>query len=111
MVVALSETWPSAQPGDRRDARPDRLPVRAEAGRLAEQRRVEMVDDAAAAPAPARRVGEEAVGGGAAPLRIARREMHADIALREGAESASVSACRIDVAVRMGHDAALVRQA
>ena len=64
-----------------------------------------MVDDAAAFAAPAPTAcGQKAVGGGAAPLRIAGREMHADIAVREGAEERVGQRVQDHVAVRMGLD-------
>ena len=55
------------------------------------------------------RVGEEPVGGGAAPLRVARREMGADIAVGQGAEQRVRQGVQDHVAVRMGDDAAVMR--
>ena len=51
------------------------------------------------------REGEKTLGRGPAPLRIARREMHPDIALRQRAEHRVGQGVQHDVAIGMGDDA------
>ena len=60
--------------------------MRADARRLADHGDVEMSDTPAASAQAVDREGEELVGGGTAPLRIAGRKMHADVAVGERPE-------------------------
>ena len=55
------------------------------------------------------REGEKALGRRPAPLRIARREKHPDIALRQRTEHRVGQGVQHDVAVGMGDDAPLGR--
>ena len=66
--------------GDARDALDHGLAMRADARRLADQREIEMHDAPAGRCQQLDGVAQEAVGRGAAPLRIGRREMLADVA-------------------------------
>src|SRR5260370_1452158 len=72
--------------GDLGDTGTHRVAMRADARRLAHDGDVEMGD----APIPRAhaldREGQEPIGGGATPLRIGRREMHADVAVGERSE-------------------------
>ena len=80
--------------------------MRADARRLAHDGDVEMGDAAAARAHALDREGEEAVGRGAAPLRIARRKMHADVAFGERAEDRVDQRMQRHVGVGMAGDAA-----
>ena len=55
------------------------------------------------------REGEEAVGGRAAPLRIARRKMHADVAVGERAEDRVDQRMQRDVGIGMAGEPACMR--
>src|SRR5262249_33794609 len=91
------------------DARPHGVAMRADSWRLAHDRRVEARDAAAARLHPLDREGEEAIGGGAAPLRIAGREMHPDVALAEGAEDRVDQSMQHHVGIGVAGHAARVR--
>ena len=54
--------------------------------------------------------GEKAVGGGAPPLRIARRKVRADVAVGERAENGVDQRMQRDVGVGMSGDAARMRR-
>ena len=86
LVVALTPTRSIETPGDRGDARPHRVAMRIDLRGLAHDRDIEMAHHAAALLHALDREGEEAVGRGAAPFLVARRKMHADIAVGERAE-------------------------
>ena len=101
MVVALTDTRPTVEAGDLGDPRPHRLPVRADLGRFADQRRVEMDDDAAARPDALGRVGEKDVRRRALPLRVRGREMRADVALGQRAVDRVGERVQGDVGVGM----------
>ena len=92
--------------GDLGDARAHRVAMRADARRLADDGDVEMGDAPAAGAHPLDREGEEPVGGSAAPLRIARRKMHADIAFGERAEDRVDQRVQHDVGVGMAGQSA-----
>ena len=49
-------------------------------------------------------MGQEPVGGGAAPLRVARREMGADVPIGQGAEERVGQGVQDHVAVRMADE-------
>ena len=86
LVVAFTATRSTRDAGEPGDVCAHGVAVRADARRLADDVDVEMGDAAAACVDALDRESEEAVGGGAAPLRIARRKMHADVAVGERAE-------------------------
>src|SRR3990167_8752798 len=69
------------------NARPHRGAVRADLRGLGDNGQVDMIDAAAARRHALGRESEEAVRSGAAPLRIARRKMIANIAVGERARS------------------------
>src|SRR3546814_4919276 len=68
------------------NAHADRVPMRANFRRFGNDGQVDMVDPPAARRDAFAGEGEEAVRRRAAPLRIARRELVADVAVGEGAE-------------------------
>ena len=111
LVVALSATRSMRDAGDVGDARADRVAMRADARRLADHGGVEMRDDAAAGAHALDREGEEAVRRGALPLRIARREMHADVAVGERAEDGVDQRMQHHIGVGMAGNATAVRDA
>ena len=86
LVVALTPTRSTAMPADLGDAGAHGVAVRRDPGPFGDQRHVELGDHAAAGGDAGDGVGEEAVGGGAAPLRVGWREMLADVAVADGAE-------------------------
>jgi hypothetical protein len=67
--------------------------------RLADDRQVDMVDPPAARLDQAARMFEEQRGGGATPLRVARREVIADIALADRPEQSVGEGVEDDVGV------------
>ena len=95
--------------GNLGDPRAHGVAMRADARRLADHRDVEMRDQPAAGAHALDRERQEAIGGGAAPLRIAGREVHADVAVRDRAEDRVHQAVQHDVGVGMPGDAARVR--
>ena len=106
LVVAFTPTRSIATPGDLGDARAHRVAMRADPRRLAHDGDVEMRDAPAACARALDREGEEPVGRGAAPVRIARREMHADIAVGERAQDGVDQRMEHDVGVGMAGQAA-----
>src|SRR3954465_11396039 len=70
-----------------------------------------MVKDAASAPHPLGRESEKTVGRGAAPLRLARREVNADVALAQCAENGVGESMQHHIAVRMGKNASIMGNA
>ncbi len=101
LVVALTATRVDGDAGDLGDARAHRVAVRPDARRLADDGDVEMRDASAARAHALDRECEETIGGGAAPLRIARREVHADIAVGERAEDGIDQRMQHDVGIGM----------
>src|SRR5262249_45181317 len=73
--------------GDLGDPGAHGVAMRANARRLAHDSDVEMGNAPATRLDPLDREGKEAVGRSAAPLRIARREVHADVAFAERAQN------------------------
>ena len=73
---------------------------------LAQDRRIEVVDHAAGLPDLLHREGEEAVGGGAPPALVGRREVGADVAIGERAEYRIGEGMEHDVGVGMADEAA-----
>ena len=86
LVVAFTATRLDVDAGDLGDAHAHGVAMGADAGRLADHIDVEMGDAAFARAQALDREGEEAVGGGAAPLRIAGRKVHPDVAIGERAQ-------------------------
>ena len=86
LVVAFTATRLDVDAGKLGDVGAHGVAMRADARGLAHDGDVEMGDAAAARVEALDREGEEPVGGGIAPLRIAGREMHADIAIGQRAE-------------------------
>ena len=83
--------------------------VRADLRRLAQERHVD-VGDAPAQFAHARgRIGEKDARGGAAPGRVARREVLADVAVADGAEQRVGECMQPDVGVGVPFEAMRVR--
>src|SRR6202035_4022486 len=95
-------------PGDLGDARAHGVAQWPDLGALADQRDLEIGNAAAARGHPIDRVFQEAVGGGALPLRIARRKMRTDVAVRQRAEDGVDQRMQADIAVRMRQKAAVV---
>jgi hypothetical protein len=93
------------QAADPCDPLPHGLPVGSEARLLAQQGRVEMIDHSAPAPHQMNRVGQEPVRRGAAPLRVARREVDADVALGQGAQQGIRERVQDHIPVRVGDHA------
>ena len=85
--------------------------VRPDLGRLAHQRQVEMGDAPAARFHALDREGEEPVGGRALPLRIAGREMRADIAVGQRAENGVGQRVQAHIGVGMAGELVRVRDA
>ena len=75
---------------------------------LGDNRAIDMVDDPAAISDQLRRVGEEAVGRRAAPLRVRRREMLADVAQPGRPEQRIGDRVEDDVGVAVAGQAARV---
>ena len=86
LVVALTATRLSVDAGERGDVCAHGVAMRPDARGLAHDVDIDMGDAAAARGEALEREGDEPVGRGAAPLRIARRKMHADVAVGERAE-------------------------
>ena len=101
LVVALIATRSIDDAGDLGDARAHGVAVRADARRLAHHGDVEMRDPPAARAHALDRERQEPVGGGAAPLRIAGRKVHADVAVGERAEDRVDQRVQHDVGVGM----------
>src|ERR1700722_14835275 len=93
------------------DARAHGIAQRADLRALADQRHLEIGDAAAARGDAIGRVFQEAVGGSALPLRIARREVRADIAVGQRAENRVDQRMQADIAVGMGEKAFRMRHA
>ena len=106
LVVAFTPTRVDRNAGDLGDARAHGVAVRADARRLADHGDVEMGDASAARAHALDRKGEEPVGGGAAPLRIAGREVHADVAVGERAEDGVDQRVQHDIGVGMAGEPA-----
>ena len=70
-------------------------------GCLAHDVDIDMREAAAARAQAIERKGQKAVGGGAFPLRVCRRKMHADIAIGERAEDGVGQRVQHDVGVGM----------
>ena len=83
--------------------------MRADLGGLADDRQVEVIDPPAAIAHALCREGEELGRGGPAPLRIARREMRADIAFGQRTEQGVGQGMQADITVGMGDDALVMR--
>ena len=111
LVVAFTATRLDVDAGDLGDARAHGVAMRADARRLADDVDVEMGDAAAARAHALDREGEEAIGGGAAPLRIARRKVHADVAVGERAQDGVDQRMQHHVGVGMPGQALRVRDA
>ncbi len=91
------------------DFRADGVAMRADLGTFADQGGVDMGDAAAARGDAFHGVAQEQVGRGAAPLRIARREMRADVAVGDGAEHGVGDRVQQHVGVRMADQPVIVR--
>ena len=87
LVVAFTATRLTSISGDLGDAHAHGVAMGADAGRFADHIDVEMGDAAFARAQALDREGEEKIGGGAAPLRIAGRKVHPDVAIRERAQN------------------------
>jgi hypothetical protein len=109
LVVALTPTRSSERPGDLGDARAHRVAMRIDLGRLGDDGDVEMAHHAAALLHPIDRKRKEPVRGGAAPLLVARRKVHADIAVRQRAEDRVHQRMQRDVRVGMAGELAVMR--
>src|SRR3984885_9973258 len=92
--------------GDFGDARAHGVTVRSDFRALANQGDVEMGDASAARGDAIDRVFQEAVRCGAPPLRIARREMQADVAVGQRAEDCVDQRMEADITVGMRQKAA-----
>jgi hypothetical protein len=102
VVVALTLTRRRGQVQDRRDAGADAVPMRADLGRLADDRDRSMKSiTPPCGGEQRRRMLEEACRGGTAPLRVAGREMHADIARADGTEQRIGDRVERDIGVAM----------
>ncbi len=111
LVVALTATRETLKTGDLGDARAHGVPVRSDFRALANQGDVEVGDASAARGDAIDGVFQEAVRSGAFPLRIARRKMRTDVAVRERAEDRVDQRVQADVTIGMRQKAAAVRQA
>ena len=87
--------------GDLGDAGAHRLAMRTDLGRLADERRVEMDDEASARAHPLRRMRKEKMRSRAFPSGIGGREMGADVALGERAVDRVGERMQRHVRVRM----------
>ncbi len=76
--------------------------MRADAWSLAKNGHIQMVDPAAPLGDPLGGEGEKAVGACAPPASVARREMHPDVAIRDGAEKGVCQSVENDIAIGMG---------
>ena len=111
LVVALTATRVYGNAGDRRNARAHGVAVRSNARRLAHNGHVEMRDHAGARAHALAGEGEKALGRGAAPLRIARRKVRADVAVGKRAEDGVDERVQRDVGVGMSGEPARMRDA
>src|SRR5215211_6133742 len=93
------------------DFRAHRIAQRADLWPLADQRHLEIADAPAACGNALNGVFQKAVGGGALPLRIARREMRADITVGERAEDRIDQRMQAHIAVGMGEKTLAVQHA
>src|SRR6202048_4424267 len=100
-----------AEPGDLGDPRAHGVAVRADFGPFANQGYIEMGDAAAARGDAVDRVIQEPVRRSTLPLRIARRKMRTDIAVRQRAEDGVDQRVEADIAVGMRQKAFAVRHA
>ena len=91
------------------NARAHGVAMRPNLGSFADDGTVDMVDHPTAIPDQTGRVGKEAVGAGALPLRVARREMLADVALAGGTEQRVGDCVEDDVRVAMAGEASVMR--
>jgi hypothetical protein len=85
--------------------------VRRDTRRLAYNRHVEMGDDAGACAHTLAGESEKALGRRAAPLRIARRKVHADVAVSERAEDGIDQRMQRNVGIGMSGEPARMRDA
>src|SRR5258705_8703273 len=99
------------QPRNLGNARAHGIAQRTNFRTLADHRDFEIGDPAAARGYAVDGVFQELVGRGALPLRIARRKVRTDIAVRQRAEDGVDQGMQADVAVGMGEKAASVRHA
>ncbi len=83
--------------------------MRADARRLAHHRHIDMDDAAFGLRDEIGGMAQEKMRGRAAPFRIARREMHADIAGAERAEDRIGQRMQPDIGVGMADEALAVR--
>ncbi len=86
IVVAFTPTRSTSMPRMPAIGRAHGLAVRPDLRRLAQDRHVDVGDAAAQLCDARRRIREEDTRGGAAPRRVARREVLADVAVADGAE-------------------------
>ena len=110
MVVALTLTAVDRKAEDGGDPGAHRRAVRADLGRFADDRTIDMVDDRSALRGPARRHGR-GNWSDAAPFHCGsrRREMLADVAEPGGAEQGVGDRVEHDVGVAVPGQAAIVR--
>ena len=101
LVVAFTATRPTSMPASSAMLRAHGVAMRPDPRRLAHDGEIEMRDAAAARGDALDREGEEAVGRGAAPLRIAGRKMRADVAVGQRAEDGVGQRMQRDVGVGM----------
>ena len=111
LVVALTRDAPYRNSSDRGNARAHGVAMRRDARRLANDRHVEMGDDAAPRAHALAGESQKAVRGRSLPLRIGRRKVHPDVAIGERAENGVDQRMQRDVGVRMSGDAARMRNA
>ena len=109
VVVAFTLTRSAIDAGDARDAGHHGVAMRADARRLADQGEVEMHDAAAARRQQLDGVAQEAVGRDAAPLRIGRREVLADVAGADRAQHGVGQRMQRHVGVGMAGEGVRVR--
>ena len=100
-----------ADAGDLGDPGPHGIAVRADSRRLADDGDIEMGDAAAASAHPVDREGQKFIRERAAPLRIARRKMRADIAFRECAQNGVDQRMQRNVGIRMPRQRSRMRNA
>ncbi len=109
VVVAFTATRSSGSCAISAIFRADGVAVRPDLGTFADQGGVDMGEFSAARGHALDCVAQKAVGGGAAPLRVARREMGADIAVRNRAEHGVGDGVEQHVGVGMADQPAVVR--
>ena len=109
LVVAFTPTRPASIPAISAMRARIALAVRRDLRPLADERHVEMDDAAAAFAHAAHRVGEEAVGRSALPLRVGGRKVLADIAVADRAEQRVGQRMEADIGVGMADEAPVVR--